>query len=152
MPDGLKHTTLTYPAQSVIFRDGDLRTHLYIVQKGQIGIVKFTPQNERIPLGIIGSGEYLGEAGLLDGKSSHSTWAFALTDVELIAIPVAAIREQLKHAPQWLVALCRGSAQKLRRMNDLVRRNKLTDDSLDTAIMAIQENDQKNHPDRKDDE
>jgi len=147
--DGLKHTVMKFPAEAVIFRDGDFRTHLYIVHKGQIGIAKITSQNERIPLGIVSSGEYLGESGLLDDKTSHSTWAYALTDVELIAIPVEAIKEQLKSAPQWLVALTRGNAQKLRRMNDLVRRNKLTDESLDAAILAIQVNFLKNKSAKK---
>lgn len=150
MNEGQKHIVISYPAGAVIFREGDFRTHLYIVQKGQIGILKFAAQNERIPLGIVSSGEYLGEAGLLDDKTSHGSWAIALSDSELIAIPVAAIKEQLKSAPQWLIALMRGNAQKLRRMNDLVRRNKIADESLDAMIMTIQDNALKSKTAKKD--
>jgi CRP-like cAMP-binding protein len=143
MADGLKHSVQTYGAGSIIFRDGDFRQFLYIVHKGQIGIFKVTPQGNRLPLGIINSGEYLGETGLLDSKTNHATWAIALTDIEVIAIPESLIHDQLKTAPQWLVALTRGMSQKLRRMNDLIRRNKLTDDTLDKAILAVQTNDLK---------
>jgi CRP/FNR family cyclic AMP-dependent transcriptional regulator len=143
MTTSLKHSIEPYPAGSVIFREGDARLFLYIVQKGQIAIFKITPQNERIPLGIIGSGEYLAESGILDNKATHGTWALALTDVEIIKISNDAFNEQLKNAPPWLVAMAKGLSQKLRRMNDLVRRNKLADDSLDTAILAAQENDKK---------
>lgn len=143
MSDGLNHSTLQFAAGDVIFKDGDLRTSLFIVQKGQVAIFKITPTNERIPLGIVSSGQYLAETGLIDNKRFHATWAVALTDVELISIPSAAIMEQLKTAPQWLVSLSRGLAQKLRRMNDIVRKNKLTDESLDNAILAAQANEDK---------
>ncbi len=150
MAGALKHTLQKFEAGAIIFKDGDFRQHLYIVQKGQLGIFKLSAKDERLPLGIIQSGEYLGETGLLDGKTNHATWAMALTDVELIAIPANSILEQLKTAPPWLVALTRGMSQKLRRMNDLVKRNRLTDESLDTAIMAVFENHQKTKPGKKD--
>ena len=143
MSIGLHHSVVIYPASTVIFKDGDTRNAMYIVTKGQIAIFKITPQNERIPLGIVGSGEYLAETGLLDNKPTHATWAVALTDVELICIPAEAILEQMKTAPQWLVALSRGLSQKLRKMNDIVRRNKLSDNSLDHAMEAAIRNELK---------
>ena len=139
----LNHSIQKYSAGSVIFRDGDSRQFLYIVKKGQIAIFKVTAAGERLPLGMVGSGEYLAETGLIDGKAIHATWAIALTDVEVIAIPSDPILEQLKTVPPWLVALTRGLSQKLRNMNELVRRNKLTDESLDDAMIAVQDNDKK---------
>jgi CRP-like cAMP-binding protein len=143
MPGSKKTEILNFPADKIIFREGDFRTYLYIVQKGQIAIYKMSYKNERLPLGIISSGEYLGETGLLDLKPQHSTWAQALTDVELIAIPVSGIIDQLKSAPSWLIALSRGLSQKLRRMNDLVKRNGVSDEDLINTFIAIHENDEK---------
>jgi len=143
MAAALKHSLQKFESGAVLFKDGDFRQFLYIVQKGQIGIFKLSAKDERLPLGIIHSGEYLGETGLLDGKTTHATWAVALTDVELIAIPSASILEQLKTAPTWLVALTRGMSQKLRRMNEVVKRNHLTDETLNIAIQAVFTNDQK---------
>lgn len=143
MTTPLKHSEVKFEAGSIIFKEGDLRQELYIIKSGQVAIFKMTPQNERLPLGIINSGEYLGETGLLENKPRHGTWAVALTDVEAICISAEAINEQLKSAPPWLVALCKGLAQKLRGMNDLVRRNKLADDSLDKTMIAIGDNEQK---------
>lgn len=139
MSVNLSHSILSFEAGDVIFKDGDMRRYLYIVQKGQIAIFKETKTGERISLGLIGSGEYLGETGLLDGKLAHATWAVALTDLELIAIPAELILEQIKSVPPWMISLTRGMAQKLRHMNDLVRRNRLNDQSLDTAILAVAE-------------
>lgn len=138
------HSVQKYPADAIIFKDGDARRFLYIVQKGRIAIYKVSAAGERLPLGIIGSGEYLAETGLLDGKLTHATWAVALTDVEVIAIPSELILEQLKHAPAWLVSLTRGLSQKLRQMNELIRRNRVADESLDSTMLNIQENDRKN--------
>lgn len=137
---GLKHSLQKYPSGAVLFRDGDQRAFLYIVQKGQVAIYKVASSGERLPLGIVGTGEYLAETGLLDAKDNHATWAVALTDVEVIAIPSDLILEQLKAVPPWMVALTRGLSQKLRHMNDLIRRNGLTDDSLEKAMAAVQQN------------
>ena len=143
MSTGIKHSEVKFAAGAVIFKDGDPRRALFIVKSGQVAIFKLTAQNEKIPLGIVGSGEYLAETGLLEGKSNHSTWAVALTDVDAISIPSEAIEEQLKTAPQWLVALCKHMSKKLPLLNDLVRRNKLNDESLGGAMNAVEENDRK---------
>lgn len=145
MPVSLSHSIQKHPAGATVFKDGDLRQFLYIVQKGQVAIFKIGAHGKKLPLGLTGPGEYLAETGLIDGKAIHATWAIALTDLELIAIPSDLILDQLKHAPQWLVALTRGLSQKLRLMNDLVRRNGIADENLETAMFAVQENDKKSN-------
>jgi len=54
----LSHSIQKFPAGATIFKDGDARQFLYIVQKGQIAIYKVTAAGDRLPLGLIGSGEY----------------------------------------------------------------------------------------------
>lgn len=120
---------------------------MFIVKSGQISIYKTTAQQERIPLGIISSGEYLAETGLLEGKTTHGTWAVALSDCVLIAIPAEAINEQLKTVPPWLISLSKGLAQKLRGMNDLMRRNRWYDSGLDHSMQTARANAKKKQDD-----
>lgn len=143
MAVGIRHSVVQFSQGSVIFRDGDPRQALYIIQKGHIAIYKLDKNGERIPLGIVGPSEFLGEDGLLDNKPRHGVWAVALDDCDAIKIPVDAIEEQLKSAPQWLVGLAKGLAQKLQHMNDLVRRNQITDENLDKVMEVMRENDKK---------
>ena len=137
------HSLQKFNQGDTIFKDGDPRSHLFVIQKGQIAIFKVAADGARLPLGLVGSGEYLGESGLIDDKPSHNTWAVALTDVEVIAIDVTSIREQLKSAPPWLVALTKGLAQKVRKMNEVVRRNKIEDESLKNAMIAVAESERR---------
>ena len=136
----LGHKTVRFQAGTTLFRDGDARLSLYIINSGQIEIYKMTADGFRLPLAIVGSGEYLGETGLLDGHPFHASSAVALTDVEAIEIPASAIQAQLKLAPAWLVALTKGLAQKLRRTNDLIRRNRVADEKLTDAVEAAEQN------------
>ncbi len=64
----------TYPAQTVLFHEGEFGDRFYIVAEGQIAIIKAmdTP-NERL-LGLRGEGQFIGEMSLLnpDGRRTAS--------------------------------------------------------------------------------
>lgn len=93
--------------------------------------------DQRIPLGIARSGQYLGEMSLLTG-SNHTASAVALTDVTTIRLDKTAINHQLETAPPWLVALTRGLVDRLIIANNMLIRHNIIDDSLVSAISAIE--------------
>lgn len=134
---GPKSTKVLFNAGDVLFRNGDARTALYVIKSGRVEISKTDASGARLPLGIVGQGEFLGETGLLDDHPYHGTWAIALSDVEAIRIPHESIAEQLEKAPQWLVSMAKGLADKLRRTNELIQRNGVADAKLiDVADQA----------------
>lgn len=131
-----KSYEVEFNAGDYILREGANCDSLIIVKSGQIKIFKVSQSGAEIPLGIVQSGEYLGEMAMINDRS-HSANAVALTKVVCIKLPTNVIEEQLKTVPSWLVALTRGLVHKLIKTNEVLRRNSIVDDSLSTAVKAI---------------
>lgn len=127
-----------YKPGDFILREGANCDALIIVKSGQIEVFKNGRNNVRIPLGLVQSGEYLGEMALITDRP-HSANAVALTKTVCLKIPYSAIEEHLKELPSWLVALTRGLVFKLHKTNEVLKRNGIIDDTLTTAVRAITE-------------
>lgn len=132
-----------YNAGDYILREGANCDTLIIVKSGQIEVFKTGHNRTKIPLGLVQSGEYLGEMAMISDRP-HSANAIALTKTICIKIPTAVIEEQLKELPSWLVALTRGLVYKLNKTNDVLRRNGIVDDTLSTAVRAISDREESN--------
>lgn len=129
----------------VIFKPGDIviqaktqSTALYIVKEGQLEVYKTNKDGNRIPIGLISSGQYIGETALLLNRP-HSSNVVALTEVKAIKIEKDAFEAQLKNTPPWFLALTKGLVERLHQMNDILRRNDLVDDKLATKVTALEE-------------
>ncbi|MGE4131481.1 MAG: Crp/Fnr family transcriptional regulator [Bdellovibrionales bacterium] len=110
---------------------------LYIIKEGQLEVYR-TAQGEKIPLGLISSGQYVGETALIGGGMNSSN-VQALSPVVALKLPRASIEAQLKSVPPWLVSLTRGLIERLHNLNDLVKRNGLVDENLSTQLKAVGE-------------
>lgn len=119
-----------------ILREGANCDCLMVVKSGQIQIFKNGRGNQRINLGIVQSGEYLGEMALISERP-HSANAMALTKTTIIKIPNSVIEDHLRDLPSWLVALTRGLVNKLNKTNDVLKRNGIMDDVLANTVSAI---------------
>ncbi len=111
---------------------------LYIIKEGQLEVYRTASSGEKVTIGMISSGEYVGETALFKGGMNGSN-VVALTPVTYIKLPRASIEAQLKTAPPWLVALTRGLIDRLHACNEIMRRNGLVDDKLVTRIRAVEE-------------
>lgn len=129
---------VTYKPGDYILREGAMCDALLVVKSGQIEIFRFDKQKNKIPLAIVNSGEYLGEMSLVSDRP-HSANAMALTETTCLKISHDVLEMQMKTAPTWLVALTRGLVMKLYKTNELLKRNKIVDESLYSAVKAIEE-------------
>lgn len=136
MFSGAKVQEIEYNPGDFILREGANCDSLIVVKTGQIEVYKNGSQGVKIPLGLVQSGEYLGEMAMISDRP-HSANAVALTKTVCIKIPTATIEDQLKELPSWLVALTRGLVYKLNKTNDVLRRNGIVDSTLTTAVRAI---------------
>ncbi len=136
---------VTFKAGTLIIQERMKCDALYIIDSGQVEIYKIGKNDQRLPLGVIGSGEYLGEMALISG-SNHSASALALTDVVALKLSREAIEEQFNQAPQWLISLARGLASRLATMNNFLLRHNVVDESLMNSIAAIQSKHQESPP------
>lgn len=135
---GGKVQEIEYNPGDFILREGANCDSLIVVKSGQIEVYKNGSHGIKIPLGLVQSGEYLGEMAMISDRP-HSANAVALTKTICIKIPTATIEDQMKDLPNWLVALTRGLVYKLNKTNDVLRRNGIVDDTLTTAVRAITE-------------
>jgi len=67
----------TYEAGAYLFRDGDPGENLYVVREGQLEVVLAAESSDEMLLKVVGSGEYVGEMGLIleDGKRTATVRA-----------------------------------------------------------------------------
>ena len=136
-----KVQTITYLPGEYILREGAQCDALFIVKEGQIQVFRMDSHKNKIPVGIVRSGEYLGEMSLISDRP-HSANAVALTKTVCVKLPSEVLEKQLKSAPDWLVALTRGLVFKLIRTNDVLKRNGIIDETLNEAVKAILEKNQ----------
>lgn len=132
-------------ANIVSFEPGDLLIRektpsdaLYIIKEGQLEVFKTGADGERIPLGLIASGQYVGETALLM-NTTHSSNVVALTPVKAVRLTRASIDIQLKTVPGWLIALSKGLIERLHNQNEILRRNGLVDETLATRLKSIED-------------
>ncbi|HLO75527.1 MAG TPA: cyclic nucleotide-binding domain-containing protein [Magnetospirillum sp.] len=87
-----------YAGQNV-FKEGDMGDRAYLIQEGQIEIIK-----NGLPLATLGRGELFGEMALVDDQPRMAT-AKALTDVSVVIIGRDAFREKLSKADPFIRGL-----------------------------------------------
>ena len=136
MADTSHSKTVNFKPGDIIIRDKSPGLSLFIVNKGQIHVFKETNKGEKLSLAIVNSGEYLGEIALF-GDRPHQASAEALTEVECIEISAKAIKEQIKGAPKWLVALTQGLVERLLKSNELLRKHGIVDKNLYERVQNI---------------
>jgi CRP/FNR family cyclic AMP-dependent transcriptional regulator len=135
-----KFKKIQYQAGEVIFQEKMAPKGLYIVESGTVEIFRWGKNREsKIRLGVVGKGEYLGELALL-GDQAHSSNALAISDVTVVVLNKEIFDAQIRSNPTWLVALIKGLVAKLQKTNELVRRNGVIDETLNSAVSALEEN------------
>jgi len=77
--------TQTFPAGSVIFREGAAPEGFYVIVKGQADIGKNDGRGKPVRVAKLGPGEFFGEIGLLS-EERRSAGVFAATDLEVVVL------------------------------------------------------------------
>ncbi|RDI16385.1 Crp/Fnr family transcriptional regulator [Lentzea flaviverrucosa] len=102
-----------------IFTQGDSGQQLYIVHSGKVKIGRCTAEGREHLLSICGPADMFGELSVLDPGPRAAT-ATAVTDVSLLSVDGAALREQIKAHPELAVHMLRVLARRVRRSNTKV--------------------------------
>ena len=110
----------SYPAEQVLFREGDAGDGLYLVVKGSVRISKASLTGEEA-LAVLETPAFFGEMALID-FAARAADAIANEDTELFFIPLPELRSlieaQHRIALKILYALCEVLAQRLRETNE----------------------------------
>jgi CRP/FNR family transcriptional regulator, dissimilatory nitrate respiration regulator len=87
-----------YPADAVIFWEGDIEAHLYYLQYGWLKIIKTGPDGREQVLRFLGPGEIFNEIGVFARKPNPAT-AITLEEAGIWRIPRTALEQVLLRYP-----------------------------------------------------
>ena len=109
-----------YPAEQVLFREGEPGDGLFILVSGSVRISKRSASGEEA-LAILEPNAFFGEMALID-FAPRAADAIAHSDIDVFFIPLPALRVLLEThhhlAMKVLFALCEVLTQRLRETND----------------------------------
>jgi CRP-like cAMP-binding protein len=102
-----------YPRGSLLFAEGDPGHEVLIITDGAVKVVVTAESGREVVLDVLEGGELLGETAAIDGGPRSAT-AFALTQVEVLAVPQARFRELVDEYPRLAGELLQMFASRMR--------------------------------------
>src|SRR6266849_784723 len=118
--DPVKESTATYSAGEVIFHQGDLGTDMFIIQEGEVHIIKNITGAAHV-LSKLEKGDFFGEMSVLESVPRTAD-AVAKTDVKTLVINGSRFDEMLRKNPEIAVRIIRKYSKRLREANTLLER------------------------------
>jgi CRP-like cAMP-binding protein len=109
-----------YAAGDVIFREGELGTEMFIIQEGEVNIIKHI-NGESHTLSHLEKGDFFGEMAVLESVPRTAD-AIAATDVRTVVINGARFDEMRRRNPEVAVRIIRKYSKRLREANTLLER------------------------------
>ena len=88
-----------YSAGSVIFHEGDESTHFYLVETGQVRVLRRDVAGVEVVVRLLGPGQYFGEAGLVRNEPRNAT-VETTRDSTFFSIEQADFQAMVNRLPQ----------------------------------------------------
>lgn len=110
----------TYAPNDFIFFEGDIESHFYIVETGQVQIYTKNKIGKRIDIMLVEAGESFGEFALLDNKP-RSASAQAVTETSVIKVSAEGYEQLLSELPVWAACMMKSFVVRLKNMTDQLR-------------------------------
>lgn len=102
-----------------IFRQGQPVAALHVVSRGDVKIVRLRDDGTEQILRLAGPGDLIGYRALAAGET-YMAHAVALTDVEVVGLPVDEIKREMAAAGPWLRDLLLKLSRDLREAEDRI--------------------------------
>ena len=108
----LEHLVRKHPAGTILFREGERGSTMYVLRSGKVKIWKIISDTE-ITLAILGPGEFFGEMALLEGLP-RSAGATVVDDAQLIELDQKSFETLVRKNGEISVRLMRRLSSRLR--------------------------------------
>lgn len=102
----------------LLIREGDKAEHIYILKNGELSAYLMRDGEKKV-LGSVGIGEFVGEMALINNET-RSANIEAVTDSELIEMPVGLVSKMIYTKPSWARALMQALSKRLKGVNKMV--------------------------------
>lgn len=103
-----------------VFREGDLGTEMYIIQSGQVEILKRQANGEDRQLAVLSQGDFFGEMSILEDLPRTAS-ARALSRCRLVEINGSTFDNMLRKNPEIAVRMMRKLSRRLRETDAMLR-------------------------------
>ena len=107
-----------YPAGSVIFEEGEEANVMYVVQRGEVEIVRHSGSEARL-VAIIPAGEFFGEMGLINGRPRTGT-ARIRKDARLLELDADVFEAMVQSRTEIAIRMIKTMSGRLERANNQV--------------------------------
>jgi len=131
--DPVKDNSVSYDVGEVIFREGELGTEMFIIQEGEVHIIKHINGESHL-LSRLERGDFFGEMAVLESVPRTAD-SVAATEVRCVIINCARFDEMLRKNPEVAVRIIRKYSKRLREANALLERLVGKDIELDHAAL-----------------
>jgi CRP-like cAMP-binding protein len=108
-----------FTAGDAVFSEGDLGTEMFIIQTGQVEILRRIGDEDR-QVAVLERGDFFGEMALLEELPRTAT-ARALTDARLLRINGSTFDQMLQDNPEIAVRMMRKLSRRLRETDRLLQ-------------------------------
>jgi len=112
-------TRLSYTKNAQVVREKDPDGHIYIIEKGTLGVAQFSNAGKEVSFHYLTKGENFGEVSAIDGKS-RSASVIALTDCVVTKMSFEVFRDLIYAHTSVCVEIMRQLAAMVRRLSGRV--------------------------------
>lgn len=109
-----------YKAGQYVFFEGDLESHFYIIESGEVHIVTKDKTDQSIIVAKLKSGESFGEFSLIDNIPRTAS-ALAKTDIKVMKISKEAYEMMLNDLPIWASSMLKSLSIRIINMNEILK-------------------------------
>lgn len=113
-------TKEVFKAEDFVFFEGDIESHFYIIEKGEILIFTKDKKGNKIEIARLKEGDTFGEFALID-KGARGASAQAVIDTSVMKISTAGYEMMLEDLPLWASSMLRAFTSRLKNMNQTLK-------------------------------
>ena len=114
----LERFAVNYPAQTVLFREGDEGNDMYVIQSGKVEISRIIGDVERT-LAVLPPGEFFGEMAIINDRPRSAT-ARVKEAAKLLVIDRGTFEAMLRGKTEIAVRMIKTMASRLERANQQI--------------------------------
>ena len=118
-------TLKTFPAQTIVFEEGEPSDCLYLVLTGKVELCKRASERSYLTIAFAGENDFFGELGVLDG-SARSTRAVAVEETILARVARDPVLSVLRHTSRKPM---------IDMFNRTIQQLRVTDERYVTAVV-----------------
>lgn len=114
--------------RSVIFKEGDKATKLYLIKSGEVLCLK-SSKDRLIPVFLAKEGDIIGESAIVQDLI-YTYSAISLANTELVEISSFSFKQVFTKAPEWLQDLTTTMISRFQNTSSLIAENRMVHPSI----------------------